>query len=227
MSNGNRLSFCEARGPLTQIIDVLAGKNGRLWARGINEYLRQGAINAFGWKIFGPYELRLFESVEVLMAAIDYKRKQYQFYFCNEDDIRTNLNQCIFPLVAMESVEYIGLTVKELGFDKITTLSEIEECLPGLGLSLCGQADAARIFTADDKTIDEISEIKNGIFLSKPFMQHLRGQDDPLRPFLFEMSFDNGRVALSSHWREDKDEQGNYPADIAFYPGTRIILRVV
>lgn len=225
-TNVNRLMFCDARGPLNQINDVLAGKNGKLWLKGINAYLRQGAIKAFGWKTYGPFQLRLFESVEVLMSSIKYKINQKRF-FSNEHDIELFIKQIDeYPINEEFEIKFVSMTVSELGFDEGATLSEIENCLPSLELEICKQSDAPRLFLSDDKTLDEIRKIREGIFVSKPFLRNLRGKEDPERPFLFNLFFTGeDKVSLLIHWSENTDKDGKYPLDLFLDSYRKIVLR--
>lgn len=228
MKNGNRLMLCDARGPLTQIIDVLAGKNGKLWANGIKTYLRQGAIKAFGWQTYGPFNLRPFESIEVLMAAINYKLKQRTVFQGKEYEIEILARQLIYPIEEEKDVQFVNLAVGALGFDKETSLSEIQDCLPDLGLELCRMSDAPRIFSSNDWHLKTMRDLQPGIFVSDPFFQKLRGQDDPQRPFLFELNFgiSGGWISLNEHWREERDGDGKYFLDMPFSPNQRIVLRI-
>lgn len=221
----NRLMFCNARGPLNQINDVLAGKNGKLWLKGINSYLRQGAIKAFGWKTYGPFQLRFFESSDVLMAAINYKLKRDGFHG-NDHDVQTFVSGLEYP-IEESSVEFISLKVEELGFDRQTCYSEIEECLSSLDLELCEQSDAPRLFSSDINTINAIRNIGDCIFLSTPFFHSLRGKNDEKRPILFKMYFNqSNQASITWHWHEDLDKEENYIMDMNFYPYEKIVLRI-
>ncbi|MFA6251310.1 MAG: hypothetical protein WC603_01655 [Candidatus Paceibacterota bacterium] len=228
MTDVNRLLFCDARGPMNQINDVLAGKNGKLWLKGINSYLRQGAIKAFGWETYGAFDLRFFESPDVLMAAIKFKLKPRDVFWGNEHDIEVLINQINYPVLQESGVEFVSLKIEELGFEKGARLSEIEDCLPGLGLEICRQSDAPGLFLTDKDSLDKIRKIERGVFISKPFFLHLRGKNDPERPILFELTFSNVvEVGLHSFWSEATEGvEEKYPSDIFFTSSQKIVLRI-
>lgn len=229
MKNANRLMFYEVRGALTQINDVLSGKNGKLWHKGILQYLGQGAIKAFGWKIYGPFNLRLFESVDVLMAALCHKLKQPErLYFFNTHDVETLAKQIEYPIEEEKDVEFVVLTVGEMGFENSETrLSEIEECLSGLGLELCKQSDAPRLFLSENSTHDKFKNVGEMVFVSKSFFINLRGKDDPQRPVLFHLNFSpKGERCISTYWSESTNKENEYLSDLPLYAGKRIVLRV-
>jgi hypothetical protein len=236
MKNVHSLMFSDVKGPLSQIFDVLGGKNGRLWLKGINSFLRQGAIKAFRWSVYGPISFRPFESFEVLMGVINYKMKQKDSYSGNNEyDMGELVKQITYPIKEEWDVEFVSFKVKELGFDNGALVSEIEDCIDDLDLELCKQSDAPRLFSSDDSTINKIDGIEENesssdgaVFLSKPFFRNLRSEDDPIRPFFFVIDFskhDNKRILiLRQHWSEDK-ENGKYLLDMFLEGNTKIVLR--
>ena len=189
--------------------------------------MRQGAIKAFGWRTYGSFKLRFFESPDVLMAAVSHRFKNNDLIFGNEQEAEEKIRKMEFP-IAEEIVEFIVIKVEELGFPKEARLSEIEECLPGLDLELCEQSDAPRLFLSDDSVLDKFRAIRTVIFLSKPFLTHLRSDNDPERPLFFQMNFnEKNLVTLTSHWHEgDFIENKKYNPDARLDYDETIILRV-
>lgn len=226
-TNGNRLMFCDANGALKQIIDVLSGKNGRLWLKRINAYVQQGAMKAFGWKTSKPVRLRSFESFEILMAVAEHKKKQEKLFQSYEAP--SILQQLSFP-IPEETVTFIALSVKDLGFDEVTKISSIKECLPSLDLELCRDSDSAQLWLTDDPDaksflIGETTNCVGRALIVPGKVFHVENSHKEKIPFFSQVYFISDGIMYRGH--NDKIScEDECDEDFDFLPQDKLLFRV-
>lgn len=226
-TNGNRLVFCDANGTLKQIIDVLSGKNGRLWLKGISAYVQQGAIKAFGWKTSKPVRLRSFESFEILMAVAEHRKTQENLF--QSHNALNILQQLSFP-IPEETVTFIALSVKDLGFDGRTKVSAIKECLPSLDLELCRDSDSAQLWLTNDSDaksflVAETTRITGRALIVPGKMFHVEDSHEDKIPFLSQVYFVSDGIMYAG-FNDKVSCKNECDEDFDFLPQDKLLFRV-
>ena len=121
-----RIALCDARGPLTDLLQKLSGENGDRWISTLNNMLRNGLIFFPTWKTIklGTYKFA-DDLSEVLMSR----------GFRIGDRAMQVLKK--IPLADVETkVELVLMTVAELGFTSCTRCDAIYDRAKQLGLDL-------------------------------------------------------------------------------------------
>lgn len=128
MSN-TRLVLSDIRGPLTDLLARLEGKDGGVWLRGLKKFLRKENP----WEkpeSFKIIEIGTYGNVKSLRKALEDPGAQIGNW---AGDI---LNETTLSK-SKKSLDLVILTVKELGFPEGAQLKDIYEAADAQGLDLC------------------------------------------------------------------------------------------
>ncbi len=241
----NRLMLFEVSGAMKQIFDLLSGYNGRLWLKALRAFFHQEAIQAFGWKVIGPLKLRMFESYEVLMAALEHKKRELGKNFM-ASEMPGLLQQVPFP-VPEETVSFVMLSPEELGFEGGAHLDEIEKCLPSLGLEVCKNSDPVQFLLNTQSSLVHkdvanfpgiLRFLKDEIPYPHGYMTHpvvfatevfrRKFQEIENVPFLCEMYYHPDGIVLHSIYPDITHKEGEYkcPENFWFAKHEKLMFRV-
>lgn len=126
---GTRLTLSDARGPLTDLLEKLEGKDGEVWLRGLKEFLRKESP----WEkpeIFWTIEVGTYKDVESLRKALEESGAGIGTW--GEDVLnKIELSQ------SKQSLGLVVLSVKELGFPDGAQLQDIYRAANSQGLDRC------------------------------------------------------------------------------------------
>jgi len=127
--NDTRLVLSDVRGPLTDLLEKLDGKDSGVWLRGLNKFLRKENP----WEkpeIFKIIEIGTHKDVKSLRKALEESGARIGNW---GGDIlnKTKLSK------SKQSLDLVVLSVKELGFPQGAELKDIYEAAGNQGLDLC------------------------------------------------------------------------------------------
>ncbi len=138
-TNDARLTLCEARGPLSDILEKLAGKQGRYWLTALKITLRkENAFHSEPFVVWGEVELGNFESVEIFVKKLE-EKNYYDSYKIEDRVINFLRNSIVVPTNARQKIKLVAVSAWELGLKNDTSYSEIVDRADWLGLKLCPQ----------------------------------------------------------------------------------------
>lgn len=124
-----RLTLSDVRGPLTDLLEKLEGKDGEVWLRGLKKFLRKE--NPWeGPEIFRTIQIGTYKDVGSLRRALEESGTRIGTW---AKDIlnRTPLNK------SEQSLDLMALSVKELGFPDGAQLQDIYKAANSQGLGFC------------------------------------------------------------------------------------------
>ena len=128
-TNDTRLALSEVQGPLTSLLEKICGREGEMWLRGLNKFLRKENP----WEkpeTFKIIEVGTFNDVKSLRKALEESGARISDW---AGDIlnKTKLSK------SKQSLDLVALTVAELGFPKGAKLEDIYKAAKNQGLDLC------------------------------------------------------------------------------------------
>ncbi|NMB91825.1 hypothetical protein GYA37_03190 [candidate division WWE3 bacterium] len=128
-TNDTRLTLSEVQGPFIDLLEKIGGRDGELWLRGLNKFLRKENP----WEkpeSFKIVEVGTYKDVKSLRKALEESGVQIGDW---AGDIlnKTKLSK------SKQSLDLVVLSVKELGFPQGTQLKDIYEAAKNQGLDLC------------------------------------------------------------------------------------------
>jgi hypothetical protein len=108
-TNDTRLALSEVQGPLIDLLEKVGGRDGEMWLRGLNKFLRKE--NPWGEKpeTFKIIEIGTYKDVKSLRKALEESGAQIGNW---ASDI---LNKAKLSK-SKQSLDLVALTVAELGF---------------------------------------------------------------------------------------------------------------
>ncbi|HPD73971.1 MAG TPA: hypothetical protein PLX95_01620 [bacterium] len=128
-TNDTRLALSDIQGPLTSLLEKVCGREGEMWLRGLNKFLRKENP----WEkpeTFKIIEIGTHKDVKSLRKALEESGAQIGDY---ASDIlnKTKLSK------SRQFLDLVALTVEELGFPKGARLEDIYTTAKDQGLDLC------------------------------------------------------------------------------------------
>ena len=129
-TNDTRLALSEVQGPLIDLLEKVGGRDGEMWLRGLNKFLRKE--NPWGEKpeTFKIIEIGTYKDVKSLRKALEESGAQIGNW---ASDI---LNKAKLSK-SKQSLDLVALTVAELGFPEGAKLEDIYKAAKNQGLDLC------------------------------------------------------------------------------------------
>ena len=129
-TNDTRLALSEVQGPLIDLLEKVGGRDGEMWLRGLNKFLRKE--NPWGEKpeTFKIIEIGTYKDVKSLRKALEESGAQIGNW---ASDIlnKTKLSK------SKQSLDLVVRSVKELGFPNRAKLEDIYKAAKNQGLDLC------------------------------------------------------------------------------------------
>jgi len=128
-TNDTRLALSEVQGPLIDLLEKVGGRDGEMWLRGLNKFLRKENP----WEkpeTFKIIEIGTYKDVESLRKALEESGVQIGNW---ASDIlnKTKLSK------SKQSLDLVVRSVKELGFPNRAKLEDIYKAAKNQGLDLC------------------------------------------------------------------------------------------
>ena len=128
-TNDTRLALSEVQGPLIDLLEKVGGRDGEMWLRGLNKFLRKENP----WEkpeTFKIIEIGTYKDVKSLRKALEESGAQIGNW---ASDI---LNKAKLSK-SKQSLDLVALTVAELGFPEGAKLEDIYKASKNQGLDLC------------------------------------------------------------------------------------------
>jgi len=128
-TNDTRLALSEVQGPLIDLLEKVGGRDGEMWLRGLNKFLRKENP----WEkpeTFKIIEIGTYKDVKSLRKALEESGVQIGNW---ASDIlnKTKLSK------SKQSLDLVVRSVKELGFPNGAKLEDIYKAAKNQGLDLC------------------------------------------------------------------------------------------
>ncbi len=128
-TSDTRLALSDIQGPLIDLLEKVGGRDGELWLRGLNKFLRKENP----WEnpeILKTIEIGTHKDVKSLRKALEESGARISNW---AGDIlnKTKLSK------SKQSLDLVVLTVEELGFPQGAQLKDIYKAAINQGLGLC------------------------------------------------------------------------------------------
>ena len=124
-----RLALSEVQGPLIDLLEKVGGRDGELWLRGLNKFLRKENP----WEkpeIFKTIEIGTFKDLKSLRKVLEGSGEQISNW-------AGNILNKVKLSKSKQSLDLVVLSVKELGFPQGAKLEDIYKAARNQGLDLC------------------------------------------------------------------------------------------
>lgn len=129
-TNDTRLALSEVQGPLIDLLEKVGGRDGEMWLRGLNKFLRKENP----WEkpeTFKVIEIGTHKDVESLRKALEESRARMIGDWASDILNKTKLSK------SKQSLDLVVRSVKELGFPNGAQYKDICKAAESQGLDLC------------------------------------------------------------------------------------------
>lgn len=200
---GTQIALCDARGPLTSLIDELSGKNGAEWLRALKRFNRKQdpwAAQADDWRIWKTVKLGAFKTGDEYLRAL--KKANVNI----DDGVEQLLNHPEFTCAKQEiEIDLAVMQVWQLGFRPEAHYVDIWKRAIERGFSLCPAevGPALRLAYGDQPQIDRLVIGMQSLPCEKGGRGIFVVDNPHPEPFGVWLRTDDGRrkAKLPMHWQ--------------------------